>query len=135
MTIDNAFVIFKNDFSHRNWIDWIKSHIMMAPPPYRFQGAISFTNHNLHFNGYDSQLKENVKFNIDKTEITQLYYGFDETFSSFQTRGMGITWAPIRITFDTNQFENETVLYLVAEFNGVFSENKHLYEDLKLWLS
>ncbi len=135
MTIENAYLIFKNDFSHRNWIDWIKSHIMLGPPPYRFQGSISFDYNGISFNGYDTHLKENREFNIAKDDITQLYYGYDETFSTFQTRGMGMTWAPIRFTFDSSEIKNETDLYIVTEFNGVYSENKNLFEELKIWLS
>ncbi|MEO6347960.1 MAG: hypothetical protein ABIO60_08620 [Aquaticitalea sp.] len=108
---------------------------MLVPPPYRFQGSISFNYDGISFNGYDSQLKENVEFNIAKDEITQLYYGYDETFSTFQTRGMGMTWAPIRFTFDSTKFKNETDLYLVLEFNGISSENQNLFEELKIWLS
>lgn len=48
---------------------------------------------------------------------------------------MGITWAPIRITFESTEGKMETDLYLVSEFNGAFSENQNLFEELKLWLS
>ncbi len=135
MTIENTYLIFKNDFNHRNWIDWIKSHIMLGSPPYRFIGSVSFDYDGISFSGYDSHLKENAEFNIAKDEITQLYYGYDETFSTFQTRGMGMTWAPIRFTFDSSEIKNETELYLVTEFNGAYSENQNLFEELKIWLS
>ncbi len=59
MSIENAYLIFKNDFSHRNWIDWIKSHITLGPPPYRFKGSISFDYDGISFKGYDPHLKEN----------------------------------------------------------------------------
>ncbi len=54
----------------------------------------------------------------------KLYYGYDETFSTFKTKGMGMTWAPLRITFDSSEIKNETDLYLVTEFNGVYSKIK-----------
>lgn len=53
MKIENAYLIFKEDFKHRDWIDWIKSHIMLSPPPYRFKGSVLFDNNALAFNGYD----------------------------------------------------------------------------------
>ncbi len=113
MTFENAYLIFKNDFSHRNWIDWIKSHIMFGPPPYRFQGSISFDYNGISFRGYDTHLGEVSEFNIAKSEITQLFYGYDESFSKFQTRGMGLTWAPIRISFESAE---------IIEFQALFFE-------------
>lgn len=138
MEIDDTYLIFKNDFKLRNWVDRIKSHIMLAPPPYRFKGSILFDNNGITFKGFDAYSKENTEFTIRKDEITQLYYGYDKTFSTFQTRGMGLTWAPIRITFESKKIyyeEVETDLYLVSKFNGAFSENQNLFEGLKLWLS
>lgn len=136
MEIENAYLIFKSDFKHRNWIDWIKSHIMLGPPPYRFNGSIFFDYKGISFSGYDAFLKETTEFVIAKAKITQLYYGYDDTFSTFQTRGLGLSWTPIRITFESaEEEESETDLYLISEFNGAFSENKNLFEELKLWLS
>ena len=135
MTVENVYLIFKNDFNHRNWIDWIKSHIMLGPPPFRFKGSISFDYTGISFKGYDFQLEQNVEFNIAKNEITQLYYGYDETFSAFQTRGMGMSWAPIRFTFDSSEIKNDTDLYLISEFDGISSGNQNLFEELKIWLS
>lgn len=136
MKIEDSYLIFKNDFKHRNWVDWIISHIMLSPPPYRFKGSITLDYSGITFDGFDTFLKEDSEFKIRKDEITQLYYGYDETFSTFQTRGMGITWAPIRISFKSTKDEDaETALYLVSKFNGVFSENQKLFEELKRWLS
>ena len=137
MKIDYTYLIFKNDFKHRNWIDWIASHIILGPPPYRLKGSISIDSQGITFSGYDTYLKENVEFLIKKNEMTQLYYGYDETFSTFQTRGMGLSWAPIRIKFNSISFDDkeEDTLYLVSKFNGEFSENQELFNELKDWLS
>lgn len=138
MKIHDAYLIFKKDFKNRNWLDWIKAHIMLAPPPYRFKGSVFFDYKGITFKGFDTYLKKDVKFNIRKDEINQLYYGYDKTFTLSETRGMGMGWAPIRIRFDASKFdddEEETDLYLVIKYNGVFSENEKLFEELKLWLS
>ena len=108
---------------------------MLGPPPFRFKGSISFDYTGISFKGYDFQLEQNVEFNIAKNEITQLYYGYDETFSAFQTRGMGMSWAPIRFTFDSSEIKNDTDLYLISEFDGISSGNQNLFEELKIWLS
>lgn len=138
MEIDETYLIFKKDFKHRNWIDWIKSHMMLAPPPYRFKGSVLFDYKGITFQGFNTYSKESTQFTIRKKDITQLYYGYDETFSTFQARGMGLTWAPIRITFESTTFfdeDDETELYMVSKFNGAFSDNQILFEELKLWLS
>lgn len=138
MKIDDAYLIFKDDFKSRNWIEWIKSHLMFGPPPYRFKGSIIINHYGLTFMGYDSYTKQDAEFTIRKNQITQLYHGYDATFSQFQTRGMGLTWAPVRITFEPMEFndnETETDVYIVAKFNGVFSENQTLFEELKRWFS
>ena len=135
LKIDKSYLIFKTDFKHRNWIDWIKSHIMLGPPPYRFKGSVLFDNKGLSFSGCDSFLKEVAVFNINKNEISQQYYGYDEAFSTFQTRGMGMSYAPIRFTFESTEFEDETYIYLIAQFNGVSSNNDYVFNQLKAWLS
>lgn len=137
MTIDDAYLIFKDDFKHRNWVDWLAAHIMLAPPPYRFKGSISLKYDGITFNGYDTYLKEEATFNITKGEIIQLYHGYDKTFSLLQTRGLGMGLAPIRIRFDATKFddnENETDLYLVVKYNGIYSGNEKLFEELQNWL-
>lgn len=112
--------------------------MMLAPPPYRFKGSVLFDYKGITFQGFDTFSNENTEFTIRKGNITQLYYGYDETFSTFQTRGMGLTWAPIRITFESVKFfdeDEETELYMVSKFNCAFSDNQMLFEELKLWLS
>ncbi|MDG3584150.1 hypothetical protein [Galbibacter pacificus] len=108
---------------------------MGAPPPYRYKGSITFDYDALAFSGYDSYNKEDTVFKIQKSSITQLYYGYDEIFSTFQTRGMGISWAPIRFTIHSDLQDSETFLYVVFGFDGISSENKTLFEELKTWLS
>ena len=130
MVVKNSFLIFKNHFKHRTWLDWIQSHIMYAPPPFRFKGSVTFDVNGISFVGFDIFHDTEVQFNIPKAEIEQLYHGYDETFSTFQTRGSGTTWAPIRF-----KFAHENPLYLISEFNGIYSANEELFEELKMWLS
>jgi hypothetical protein len=130
MIIKNSFLIFKNDFKHRTWLDWIQSQIMLAPPPFRFKGAVTFDANGITFVGYDIFHDEEVQFNIPKNEMKQLYYGYDDTFRRLQSKGMDNTWAPIRF-----KFAHENDLYLISEFNGIYSANEELFEELKMWLS
>jgi hypothetical protein len=136
MSIENVYLIYGSDFKKRSWIDWILSHIMGAPPIHRYWGSITFYYDSFEFYGNDTIAKEEVSFTIQKKDITQLYYGFDGVFSVLQTRGMGLSGAPIRFTLvDTDSENNEKYLYLVFGNNELNFNNKTLFEELKIWMS
>ncbi|WP_416444700.1 hypothetical protein ACH3O9_04180 [Leeuwenhoekiella sp. A16] len=132
MTVENTYLIFKEDFKHRNWVDWIMSHIMLGPPPFRYKGALTFTPSGFRFKGYDMFTKDHSEFEINKRDITQLYHGYDNTFSRLQVKG-NLSFAPIRVRLNTEN--EETDLYVVSEFNGMTSANTELFEEMKIWLS
>ncbi|WP_437396325.1 hypothetical protein [Flagellimonas lutimaris] len=130
MVVKNSFLIFKSDFKHRTWLDWIQSNIVVAPPPFHYKGSITFNASGITFVGYDIFHDEEIQFNIPKEEIEQLYYGYDDTFKTFNTQDNENSWAPIRF-----KFAHENDLYLISEFNGIYSANEELFEELKMWLS
>ena len=135
MRIENSYLIFKSDFKNRNWLDWIICHVTGAPPPFRFKGAVRFDATGLRFSGYDIYNSEEVNFTIPKGAFTQLYYGFDNTFYRAQTRNFGVGREPIRFTYISPENETEVQLYLVADFNGLYSKNEQLFEELKNWVA
>lgn len=134
MVIENCYLIFDKDFEKRNWMDWLKNHVSLSPPPHRFHGEISIEYDGILFKGIDTYQNVDADFKIEKEFIRQLFHGYDELFNKFQTRGFGLSYAPIRIKIEkeTNEPEN---LYLVSNFNGIFSTNQELFEILKTWLS
>lgn len=134
MLIENCYLIFDKDFEKRTWIDWIKDHISLAPPPHRFHGKISIEHDGILFEGIDEYQNTTSGFKIKKELISQLYHGYDEMFNKFQTRGFGMSYAPVRIKIENERNGSEN-LYLVSNFNGVFSSNQELFEILKTWLS
>ncbi|MGB3773641.1 MAG: hypothetical protein WA951_00135 [Leeuwenhoekiella sp.] len=134
MQVDNSYLIFKNDFMSRSWLDWIVSHITLAPPPFRFTGSVYFDAEGFHFLGYDSYNEKDIKFTIPKNAFTQLYYGFDDTFNRFQTRNFGVGRKPIRFTYVSEEEDTEVQLYVIADFNGLINTNAQLFEELKHWL-
>lgn len=134
MVIENCFLIFDKDFEKRNWVDWIKDHVSLAPPPHRFQGEISIEHDGIVFEGIDKYQNADAEFKIKKEYIRQLYHGYDEIFNKFQTRGFGLSYAPIRMKIENDDIESESV-YLVSNFNGISSTNQELFEILKNWLS
>ena len=134
MNLENCYLIFGEDFKNRNWIDWVKSHISLAPPPYRFHGEISLDHDGILFQGMDDYKDSDTEFKIKKDSITQLYHGYDEVFNRYQTRDFGMSYAPIRMQIEKGN-EEMNHLYVISNYNGVTSSNLELFETLKTWLS
>lgn len=135
MILENCYLIFAKDFKKRNWADWIKTQICLAPPPFRFKGHIAIEYDGILFEGYDAYENSNTEFKINKESIRQLYYGYDNVFNKFETKGFGISYAPIRITIENNNNKEAENLYIISDFNGIFSADGELFETLKKWLS
>ena len=133
MDFENCYLIYEKDFEQQNWIDWIKNHISLAPPPHRFHGQLHLESNRLLFEGKDKYENEVCEFGIAKNSITQIYHGYDETFNKFQTRGFGLSYAPIRLQLESTASDPQNI-YLVSNFNGVTSANEQFFEILKKWL-
>lgn len=132
--IEHAYLIFAEDFKKRNWIHWLKSHVMGAPPTHRFKGILQFNQDAMRFEGFDFYKEAPTTFTIPKEQITQIFHGFDKTFNAFQTRNLEQFWAPIRFTLQMTEADQERQLYVVAEWNGLCSANRQVFEELKDWL-
>lgn len=130
MPYANAYLIYRDDFKNRNLKDWMLSHISFAQPPHRYQGNIGLTNDSFWFNGVDTKLETAYRLDIPKTDIQSIHMGYDATFHVFQTRGLGLGWAPIRITLRSNPLNP---MYLVVDFNGFSSGNRKFLKTLKTW--
>ena len=94
MTIENLLIIYDTDFEKRNWLDWIISHVMFAPPTHRFSGRALIEADQFIFKGYDKKKNENAEIILYRHLITQVYLGYDKTYSHFQVRS-SFFWQPI----------------------------------------
>lgn len=133
MTI-NTLIIFRDEFKQRNFFDWIISHTSGFLPPHRYRGEIEVTDKFIKFIGTDTKLKTDTEFIIDKGSIEEVYFGYDETFNVYQTRGLGLSSAPVRIKFiDTDG--QEKFGYFITGYDKWGSVNKDFYSFLIEWLS
>jgi hypothetical protein len=121
---------FEEDIQSRSWLDWLKAHTSFLKPLHRFEGMMTVYTNSLNFSGVDKRSQEQVSFDVNKHDVTQLYLGFDETFNLLETRGPGF-WLPLRITFLRDGREEK--LYLITNYNFGFSDNKNCFEFLKIW--
>ena len=109
-----SYLIFKGEFKDQNIFNWIKNHIMGAPPPHRFKGDLQVEMDELVFSGFDLYLKKTITLNIKKYNISQIYHGFDEVFHSGQIRSFGLAYQPIRLTLEDEASGEMNFLYIVA---------------------
>ncbi len=129
-----ALIAFDEDIKSRSWSDWLLAHVSFGKPLYRYEGVLSADYNTLRFQGRDKRSKQNVIFRIGKNEITQLYLGFDKIFNASETRGMGLTWLPLRLTLLTDD-EKERYLYLITNYNFGKTDNQQWFTWLQNWLS
>lgn len=128
-----ALWAFEEDILSRSWLDWFAAHISFGKPLHRYEGVLSVQNNSLELAGNDKRTKEEFYLEIYKHGIEQLYLGFDETFNASETRGLGLTWLPLRIVFTEN--EEERKLYLIINYQFGRTDNKEYFEFLKQWVS
>lgn len=132
MAYSNAYLIYRDDFKNRSFKDWLLSHISFLQPPHRYKGEVDLKSDILCFEIMDTQSKMRKHIEIQKSDIKELEMGYDTTFHVFQTRGLGLGWAPIRITLHSNP---SNPLYLVVGFNGFSSGNREFLGKLKAWMN
>jgi hypothetical protein len=128
----NAVWAFEQDIKSRTLLDWIIAHTSFMKPLHRFEGQMTVHADRLQFHGKDRRRNEEVDFQLFKHQIDQFYLGFDETFSAFETRGLGLGWQPLRINFSQQGQENK--LYLIVNYQFGFSDNSGFFEYLKEWV-
>jgi hypothetical protein len=122
----------EEDVQNRSWFDWLKAHASFMKPLHRFEGSLFLDQHKLILSGIDKRTTEDISIDIYKYQILQLYLGFDETFNIMETRDLGLSGFPIRLTYIQNQKEEK--LYLIANIGYGMTSNKDCYEVLKNWI-
>lgn len=129
----SALIIFKENLKSRTILDWISSHLSGALPPHKYKGNLRISSDGLYFEGIDVKTDENAEFSIPRYSIEQIFYGYDNSYSILQTRGLGLNWAPVRIKYNIDD-EIKTV-YIITEYETPGTSDKYFYEFLKEWLS
>ena len=126
-----AIWLFEEDVKTRSWLDRLAAHTSFLLPLHRYRGRLVITDDHLELQGRDKRSKEEVMLYINKSRIEQVHLGFDEVFSVSETRGMGIGWQPLRITYDVTG--ESRVLYLIANYRVGQCDNAALFDFLQIW--
>ena len=128
-----ALMAFDVDVKNRTWGDWLAAHISFMRPLHRYDGFIVLTKNYLAFRGIDVKTMEQSELIIAKHELEQIYHGYDETYSLFEVRGLGLFWKPIRLLINKNG--REGYVYLIINFRWGTTDNAQWFEILKDWAS
>jgi hypothetical protein len=130
-----ALWAFEDDIKSRSWLDWLTAHTSLMKPLHRYEGLLAVYANRLNFSGIDKRSSTQDDFSLDiyKYQIEQLYHGFDEIFHQWETRGLGLTGLPLRLTFTQN--EKEEKLYLITNYKAGWWNNTDCFEFLKNWVS
>ena len=128
-----ALWIFEEDILNRSGLEWLSAHISFGKPLHKYEGTITIYANTLLLKGFDKRQEVEVSFEILKGRIEQLYHGFDKTFSASETRGLGLMWHPLRLTF-YNDDESKNV-YLIINYRFGKTDNLEYFEFLKQWVS
>jgi len=67
---------------------------------------------------------------ISLGSLKQIYLSFDDLFPMFSARGLGVFWQPLRVEFYRSVCETQSV-YLIIDFNGIYTHDKEWFKALK----
>ncbi|TRW22708.1 hypothetical protein FMM05_15730 [Flavobacterium zepuense] len=98
---------------------------------YQFSGTGPFYTHCGTIVLKDGALSISGDVNIDMPlgDIIQLYLGFDEIYTPLLAKNFGLFWKPLRIK------TNYSTLYIIIDYNFLFSKNKKWYNTIVQLLS
>ncbi len=130
---DKVLFSFKEDIAKRSIKDWLTSHISFLLPIHRYKGDIELAEDQLTVTFVD-QNTQLSKIILKKNDIINIHHGFDNVFRTGDDRSVGLTFKPLRITFDKDGKEHS--LYLIIDFNRLTrtSKNRDWYETLMNWM-
>lgn len=111
-------------------IDKITTGFLSASPLHDHKGYIALTSAAIIIEGQSY----NENLTIALTSLNQLYLGYDDLYSSLSYKSPGTFWQPLRIEYYINQNQLQKV-YLIIDYNGLFSANKKWYKMLTQMLS
>ncbi|RFZ81826.1 hypothetical protein DYU05_18565 [Mucilaginibacter terrenus] len=100
--------------------------LSFSPPLHRHSGNIALTTTELIIEGAEGDEDLTLKLSA----IKQLYLGFDDIFPAHSVRSRGILWQPLRIEYYTSTLTTECI-YLVIDFNGLYTHDKAWYNALR----
>ncbi|MCC7332729.1 MAG: hypothetical protein IT232_08990 [Flavobacteriales bacterium] len=130
MTV-NALWIFDKDLPNLSNFNIIASRFSLAPPIHTYSGTIEIEKDRIRFSGIYINNSAPFDFSIYQRDIIEIYHGFDELYSVYLVRGLGL-WKPLKIRFQNGNHVSS--IYIISNYKMGFSGNSQLFNVLKDWL-
>jgi hypothetical protein len=92
---------------------------------YSHEGLIALSRAELIIEG----INNDEDLTIPLGNMKQIYLGFDELFPMIAVKSLGMLWQPLRIEYYISSFQTQFI-YLVINFNGVFTHDKEWFNAL-----
>lgn len=102
------------------------SMVSFTPPLHRHEGNIALTKSEIIIEGIAD---DDEDLTIQLNALKQIYLGFDDVFPISSVRGLGVFWQPLRIEYYTSDIETQSI-YLIIDFNGVYTHDKYWFKTL-----
>ena len=128
MLREKALLAYKEDIENKSLADWFSAHTSFMLPLHRYRGEIILHKDSIFFSGEDKTTKKKHVLAFPLNSISDIHYGFDETYQRNDDRGLGLFSKPLRITFEENN--QQKTVYLWIGFNRITrtSNNRKWFE-------
>nr|WP_067056390.1 hypothetical protein [Mucilaginibacter sp. L294] len=98
-------------------------------PLHNHQGYIALTGEQVLIEGQEGD----EALIIPLASMNELYLGYDDVFTASSVKNGGLFWQPLRLEYLSNNYQT-TKVYLIIDYNGLYSHNKRWYETLTAML-
>ncbi len=126
-----ALLSFREDIENRGFLDWIMAHTSFMKPLHTYTGIIRIEGNVFMFSGFAKKTEEEFQVRFFRKEMEEIYHGYDDVFTIYETRNLGLGWKPLRITFRQN--ERIIQMYLIVNYSLGRTDNSIWLEILKNW--
>jgi len=109
----------------------LASMTSFVAPLHRHEGNIALSNKEIIIEALTS---EDESLSIPLNKLKQIYLGFDQVFTQLMVKGFGLFWQPLRITYQRDDGEIGAI-YLIIDYNGIFTHDKDWYNTLTSMLA
>lgn len=104
----------------------LASMTSFVPPLHRHEGNIALTKSEIIIEGIED---DDDDLTIQLNQFKQIYLGFDDVFSALSVKSFGLFWQPLRIEYYTSAVETQSI-YLIIDFNGIYTHDKDWFKTL-----
>lgn len=138
MKKDVVLMSRKKEWEKRGFLDWVAGWRSPREWKHRYKGELRLEEEKLVFEGEDKKEGGRYREEINKGDVTDIYYGFDRVFRRRDVPSLGIPFGigfkPLRVSF--REDDEERSLYLVIGFDQstASSNNKEWKEQLEKWM-